>query len=175
MVFTPIQQQLDSIKKSPVREAKAVAEQVLSNPFILVEVVDCIRSDDPALRSRAARVVEIVGVKNPDIVQPYKKEILDELAWIDHWVVRAHLSKIVPLLNLNPKEVSRAFDLFEHYLSDSSSVVRTFAMQGMFDLLDRAPERITDVRILIESLMDGGTPAMRSRGRMLLVAIEELE
>jgi len=172
MEFTPIQQRLDSIKRSPVDQAEKVAEEVLDHPHLTAEIIDCVESEDSALQSRAARVLEIVAAQSPDIVQPFKDKILHDLSWTDQWHVRAHFCKVIPILDLSREDVEKAYQIFDHYLSDRSSIVRTFAMQGMFDLLDRAPERTESVRKLIEELMETGTPAMLSRGRMLLVAFE---
>ena len=172
--LTPVQQQLSAGNRSIVSLCKEVAKQVLAQPHLITEVVDSLGSEISGVPSRAARVVELVCLESPDLVRPFKREILDSYAWIDEWQVRAHLSKVIPFLELNRKDVDLAYQIFDRYLSDRSSVVRTFAMQGMFDLLDRAPERTDSVRELIEELTGSGTPAMLARGRMLLVALEKM-
>ncbi len=81
MPLTPIQQLLDFGKRSPVDLVQEVADQVLDHPHLVEEIIDCVESEDSALRSRAARVLELVATRSPDIVQPFKNKILDELSW----------------------------------------------------------------------------------------------
>ena len=57
------------------------------------------------------------------------------------------------------------------YLRDSSSIVKTFAMQALVDLTTQAPEFRPAVLRQLQKLTVRGTPAMRARGRKL---IEEL-
>ena len=58
------------------------------------------------------------------------------------------------------------------YLDDKSSIVRTFAMQSLTDIAMQESKYVNKVRKLIKNLMRNGTPAMKSRGKKLLVILE---
>jgi hypothetical protein len=60
------------------------------------------------------------------------------------------------------------YDILIDYLRDSSSMVKTFAMQALADLTKQAPELRPAVLQQLKKLTVRGTPAMRARGRKLL-------
>jgi hypothetical protein len=82
---------------------------------------------------------------------------------------------MVPRLALNATERQQAAAFLNTYLEDRSSIVRTFALQGLADLAEEdAGMRARVVEILREAAR-GGTPAMRARSRKLLVRLERVE
>jgi hypothetical protein len=82
--------------------------------------------------------------------------------------LRWHLALMVPRLELSVRERERAAATLQRYLEDRSSIVRTFAMQGLADLArDDASLQATAKRILEEGLRTG-TAAMKARARKLL-------
>ena len=60
----------------------------------------------------------------------------------------------------------------ESWLDDSSSIVKTFAMQGLADLIPQCPSLEPKVLDIARTLSRGGTAAMRARGRILLKSLE---
>jgi hypothetical protein len=54
------------------------------------------------------------------------------------------------------------------YLEDRSSIVKTFAMQGLADLSQNDADLRSRVRQLLEEAVRSGTPAMKARARQLL-------
>jgi len=75
---------------------------------------------------------------------------------------------------LNSKERQRAISLLNSYMQDRSSIVKTFALQGLADLAyDNASIRSTVIEILREATRSG-TPAMKARGRKLLHELERV-
>ena len=54
------------------------------------------------------------------------------------------------------------------YLSDNSSIVRTFVMQAFADIAKTDEELRPSLRDHISELAATGTPAMKARGRKLL-------
>ena len=107
MSVTPVQLGLSGGERRSIGKAFDVAEEVLSNPDLL-------------------------------------PEIMIEFAPTDQWEVREQMSKAIPQLDLNSSEVEEAHQIFESYLRDKSSIVRTCANQGLFDLLKYDPNRETE-------------------------------
>ena len=58
------------------------------------------------------------------------------------------------------------------YLGDRSSIVKTFAMQGLAGLAMQDPEMKPEVVEQIRVLTRTGTAAMKARGRKLLAELE---
>jgi hypothetical protein len=75
---------------------------------------------------------------------------------------------MVPRLRLNAREQQAAISLLSGYLEDGSSIVKTFALQGLADISETEPSfRGRVVEILGEAARKG-TPAMKARSRKLL-------
>jgi hypothetical protein len=127
---------------------------------------------DPFVRMRAADAVEKVTRTNPELLRPYKKELLGLLADAKEQELRWHLAVMVPRLSLTLMERQRVISLLNSYLEDRSSIVKTFALQGLADLAHDDPAiRPSVIEILRESARSG-TPAMKARSRKLLSHLE---
>ena len=117
---------------------------------------------------RAADVAEKVTRERPELLRPYKKELLGLLAETPVKEMRWHLAAIVPRLALNPKERLSAVASLEGYLMDDSSIVKTFALEGLAELSVNDPVLRTRVVELLRKSARSGTAAMKARSRILL-------
>lgn len=141
---------------------------VSRNSRLFPKLIAGLWAEDPLIRMRAADAAEKVTRTNPELLWPYKKELLGLMADAKQQELRWHLAVIVPRLALNAKERQRVISLLNSYLEDRSSIVRTFALQGLADLAHDDPAiRVTVIEILREAARNG-TPAMKSRSRKLL-------
>lgn len=75
---------------------------------------------------------------------------------------------------VNEVQANRALQLLLGYLQDDSRIVRTFSMQALADLAMQDRALLPEVLPLIERLTRSGTPAMLSRGRMILRQLRKL-
>ncbi len=137
-------------------------------PEHLGELVECLWVDDEVVRMRAADVLEKLSRADAGLLAPYKAQLLGLLAETTQKEVRWHLAQMVPRLKLTPSECRRVSEILQAYLDDRSSIVKTFAMQGLADLSLQHPPSRPVVIDLLRSLSRSGTPAMRARGRLLL-------
>jgi hypothetical protein len=145
---------------------------VSRNPSLFPKLMAGLWSDEPVIRMRAADAVEKVTRADPGRLQRYKKELLGLMAETEQQEVRWHLAAMVPRLTLTAIERERAAELLNGYLADRSSIVKTFALQGLADLAQQdASMRGAVVELLRESVRSG-TPAMRARSRKLLARLE---
>jgi hypothetical protein len=79
---------------------------------------------------------------------------------------------MLPRLRLTSKERARAVSILVDYLEDESRIVRTCAMQALADLAVQEPRLRGRVVPPLESFTATGRPAMRTRGRKLLRALQ---
>ena len=148
-----------------------VAARVLARPEQLDELLDGLADADEVIRGRTADALERVSAARPDLIQPYKRELLDRAAEPDHWVVRSHLCQILPRLHpLTPRERRRLLTLMRSFLADPSSIVKAVALDACVQL-SLAPgfdvER-ADATALVEACATrGDTAALRARARIL--------
>jgi hypothetical protein len=98
--------------------------------------------------------------------------LLGLLSEADQQELRWHLAAMVPRLVLHAKERQRAAALFQHYLDDRSSIVKTSALQGLADLAQNDSAMRPLVIELLREAERGGTSAMKARSRKLLPRLE---
>jgi hypothetical protein len=121
---------------------------------------------------RAADAAEKVTRKKRELLQPYKKELLGLMAETEQQELRWHLAAMVPRLLLNTKQRNVVTTLLVGYLEDRSSIVKTFALQGLADLAQDDPSIRPGVIEILREATRTGTPAMKARGRKLLIRLE---
>src|SRR5271157_943194 len=149
-----------------------VAAMVGKAPKLFPELIAGLWSEDPLVRMRAADAAEKVTRKNRELLQPYKGELLGLMAETEQQELRWHLAAMVPRLLLDTKQRNLATSLLVGYLEDRSSIVRAFALQGLADLAQDDPSIRPGVIEILRRATRTGTPAMKARGRKLLVRLE---
>ena len=156
-----------------IGNSNRVAAVVLRQPDRLAEVIECLRSPDPVVRMRAADAAEKVSAKRPELLGPFKMDLLSLAAESTQAELRWHLALMIPRLRLTLAERHHAVRLFSEYLSDRSSIVKTFAIQALADLSRGVPDMHTDLVDLLERTARDGTAAMKARSRILLKALKQ--
>ncbi len=151
-----------------IGRANEIARLVLRHPRRFRELIACLWDENPVVRLRAADAAEKVSAKKPRLLDPHKAELLGLLAEAEQIELRWHLAAMIPRLRLTPSERRRAAETLQHYLNDRSSIVTTFALQGLTDLAQNDVGLRTQVKHLLEEALQSGTPAMRARARHLL-------
>jgi hypothetical protein len=151
-----------------------VAVMVSKEPRLFPKLIAGLRSDDPLVRMRAADATEKVTRENRELLRPYKKELLGLTSEAKEQELRWHLAAIVPRLPLNAKERQLAASLLNNYLEDRSSIVKTFALQGLADLAQDDSSTRPKVLEILREAVRSGTPAMKARSRKLLIRLERI-
>jgi hypothetical protein len=88
--------------------------------------------------------------------------------------LRWHLAVLVPRLELNARERQVAISSLHRYLEDHSSIVKTFALQGLADIARNEPDIRPKVIDILHQPARDGTPAMKARSRKLLTHLESV-
>src|ERR1700693_3728173 len=151
-----------------------VAEMVSGDAKLFPKLITGLWSAEALVRMRAADAAEKVTRKHRELLQPYKDELLGLMAEAQEQELRWHLAVLVPRLELNAR--GRQVDIFSlhGYLEDSRSIVKTFALQGLVDLVkDERGIRSRVIDILRQTTRHG-TPAMKARSRKLLAQLERV-
>jgi hypothetical protein len=109
------------------------------------------------------------------LLRHYKEELLGLLEETTQQEMRWHLAALIPRLPLTEGEIGRAWTALTRYLNDRSSIVKTFALQGLADLARLDPALRESAKNLIEDAARAGTAAMKARARKLLRVLEKAE
>jgi hypothetical protein len=157
-------------RRSIGRSSEVVTE-VLANPALFGSLFAGLFADDPVVRARAADAVEKISVIHPEYLRPYKSKLIGQLARGDQKEVRWHIAQMLPRLQWTQREERQVWEILKIYLQDTSSIVKTFAMQALADLAQQRPALRPAVLRQLQNLTASGTPAMRARGRKLLADV----
>jgi hypothetical protein len=160
-----------SDRRSIGRSSEAVT-LVQRYPKHTRHLVKLLWNRDPGIAMRAADALEKLTRDQPNLLEPHKAPLLGLLAETTQQEIRWHLAVIVPRLRLTGPECRRIVQVLQTYLEDRSSIVKTFAMQGLADLTLQRSDLRPAIIELIRPLTRDGTPAMRARGRHLLQELE---
>ena len=149
-----------------------VAAIVAKDARLFPQLIAGLWSEDPLLCMRAADAAEKVTREKPRWLPPYKKELLGLMAEAEQQELRWHLAAMIPRLPLNAWERRFAASVLMSYLKDRSSIVKTFALQGLAELAANDPEMRLEVLELLRQATRRGTPAMKARSRKLLARFD---
>src|SRR5271168_5143529 len=150
-----------------IGRANEVARLVLKEPRRFRELIACLWHENLVVRSRAADAAEKVSAQKPRLLDRHKPELLGLLAETEQIELRWHLAAMIPRLRLTAAERQRAVAALHCYLEDRSSIVKTFALQGLSDLAQNDPALRPKIKQLLEDALHSGTPAMKARARKL--------
>jgi hypothetical protein len=156
-----------------IGRANEVAAMVLREPRRFPELIEFLWSDDPIVRMCAADAAEKISVQKPGLLAPFKAELMGLLFEAEPQELRWHLALMIPRLTLTKKERQRAAEGLRRYLEDRSSIVKTFALQGLTELAAVERSLLPEVREILGAAERAGTPAMRARARKLLKTLAQ--
>ena len=145
-----------------------ILETVLQDRRCMPELLDCLSDSDSAICMRAADVLEKVSRTQPRTLDSYTSVLLNLFAQTEQQEIQWHLAVILPRLHLNHVQRLRTGEIFQRCLLARSSIVKTFALQGLFDLSLQEASLKPLVVDLLRMAEKSGTPAMKARSRKLL-------
>jgi hypothetical protein len=164
----PLLKKLSGGDRRSIGRSNEVVAQVLARPAYFRHVFEGLAAEDAVVRMRAADAVEKICAQRPELLGPYKSRLLAIAGSSDQQEIRWHAALLMPRLELTAKERTVALDILFDYLRDKSSIVKTLAMQAVWDLAATDSKLKAQIVPLIEELTLVGTAAMRARGRKLL-------
>jgi hypothetical protein len=165
---------LEGGDRRTIGHSDRIVAMVSGDPELFPALIAGLWSEDRLVRMRAADASEKVTRKRPELLQPYKRELLGLMAETREQELRWHLAVMVPRLSLNFQDTQAALSAMSRYLEDRSSIVKTFALQGLVDLAADAPNLRSRVVEILREATRNGTPAMKARSRKLLIKLGAL-
>jgi hypothetical protein len=158
-----------------------VTALVLAHPAKAGTLIELVWDEHPGVSNRAADVLERISRRIPLAAVPslipilvrWKSPLLGLMAEAARNKLRWNLALTVPRFTLTPPECRRAFASLQAYLEDRSSIVKTTAVQGLFDLALQDQQLLPTVLDQFRVLTRSGTPALRARRRKLLERLEK--
>lgn len=166
-----IEAQLKGGDRRSIGRSNEIVSLVLRQPRQFPQLMKCLWNENPVVRMRAADAIEKISSQKPELLRRCKAELLGLLGEATQQELRWHLAALIPRLPLTKNEIARAWAALTRYLNDRSSIVKTFALQGLADLARLDPTLLGSTKELIEDAARTGTAAMKARARKLLRAM----
>lgn len=155
-----------------IGKSNDVMKRVLREPALFDVLISGLLLHDPLIRMRCADAAEKVTAIHPEYLAAYKPVLLNTLSKVEQQEVQWHLAPMLVRLQLSGAEQKIVVDILLAQMNSRSSIVKTFAMQALFDLAARYPELQPLAVRHIRELTVIGTAAMKARGRKLLAKLD---
>ncbi len=168
MKLHPLLESLSHGDKRMVIGVEEAVSLVLKDSSLFPILIDGLINDSELIAMRSADAIEKLTSDNPGWLQPYKNTLMKLVKNANQQEVRWHLCQIIPRITLSLKERIALTEEFKVYLTDTSRIVVTFALQAMVDLANEDEKMRSEVVPIIKKMMKDGSPAIQSRGKKLL-------
>jgi len=155
-----------------IGRSNEVVKEVLANPSLFGALLEGMLSQDPIIRMRAADAVEKITSKHPELLQPYKSKIIQQVSKIEQQEVRWHVAQLFSRLLLTHGERRGVVGILNNFMKDKSKIVRTFSMQALADIAEKDTELRAPIIEKLVELTKTGSPAMKSRGKKVLAKLK---
>lgn len=149
-----------------------VVALVLAAPERLADLIAGMLHDDPVVAMRAADAAEKVTAAHPAWIAAHTAQLLGPIAACRQPEVRWHVAQLLPRLPLTDAERAQAAAVLVGFLADRSAIVRTFALDALAQFARDDAGLRGQVLPLLRDAAQHGSPAVRSRARKLLAALE---
>jgi hypothetical protein len=145
------------------------AAALATEPDTFATIWAMLRHDDVTVRMRAADAADKASRVRPDLLQPYKDDLIHpvledgtpELSW--------HLLPMAARLELSDQEAARLMRrLQDAVLNNPNEIVRAEALAAAFSLVARHRRMLPRAGDLAKHAQCCGSPALAARARNLL-------
>ena len=152
-----------------IGKADEVAKEVISNPALFNDVFYAMKNGNPVIRMRAADAAEKVSRKNPLLLAPYKKELINDMADIEQQEVRWHVALMFSYLQLDAQQKALVMDKLVSWIETSKSrIVQVNSLQALFSLGRHDMAYANMIKSVLEKANNSGSPAVAARCKKLL-------
>jgi len=124
---------------------------------------------DRVVVMRAADVIEKITTNNKSYLSCHKKEILEHCQREDDKELKWHLALLLPRLDLDNKELGKAWTLLITWSIDktNSRIVRVNSIHGFFEMVKQERKLEKDFNRTLDELEKKNVPSINARIRKL--------
>jgi len=162
-----------------MKEAEWVATSAIENPAIFLKLFEYSHSSDKKLAFRASWTLTKVCDKFPELIYPYLSQMVETLNKIDNESALRSFLRIISLSDIK-KIDSRQHGVLADFCFNAlksgltAIAVKAYSMEILYRLSVIYPELANEFSASIRILMEDGTAAITSRGRMILKKLGEI-
>jgi|TARA_R110000737_G_scaffold146241_1_gene176212 hypothetical protein len=158
------------------KTALLIADTVVAQPNRMVELMDLFFDEDLRTCQRAAWPVGLLADKNPKLIEPYIKRMLDNLDSPHHDAVIRNTFRTFQETDFPEELEGIAFDkAFDFLLNINNAIaIRVFAMTVCGNIAIKYPELCHELIPVIEDWLPHGSAGFRSRGNSVLKKLRKV-
>ncbi|UTT43719.1 hypothetical protein [Exiguobacterium aurantiacum] len=146
-----------------------VVAYVGNDPDRFNELRTGLTDDRPVVRMRSADAIEKVTRRHPKLLQAHQASLFEQLQIATQQEVRWHLAQLMPRLMWTEDEAADIVHVLTDWIdTETSAIVIVNALQAMFDLSAVYPRFRFELKALLETQLETGSPAVKSRAKKLL-------
>ncbi|MGK0365389.1 MAG: hypothetical protein ACI85O_002455 [Saprospiraceae bacterium] len=127
---------------------------------------------------RAAMVLGHIHDTYPHLLQPYLPQIIKHLRQPDiHDAIKRNIVRILQNVEIPEEHYGEVADVCFTWLEDPNIAVaiRVFSMSVLWNICQKVPELMPELKATIEDWMDYGSAGFKSRGKKVLKMISKHE
>ena len=153
------------------QQALKISEYACSSAKHFKALIQCFLSNEYRVAQRAAWSVSWAAQKKPVLIQPYIKNLVEQLLRKDvhDAVIRNSvriLQKIEIPVQLHGELMNSCFQLLEEPLTPVA--IKAFSLTTLFNLSKIYPEIKDELKLIIEDRWNYETAAFKTRGKLIL-------
>jgi siroheme synthase len=146
-------------------QANEVADLVTRQPELLPDLIDALKSGDPATRGHAADALEKVARSNPNEIVPSLPSLIGAATQDEVGMVRWHLAMILGHTAIYSETVRSAKDTLLELLSDQNALVRSWAITSLCIISRLHPEHTPQIVEAVTRMRRDRSAAVAKRAR----------
>ncbi|XCA84274.1 hypothetical protein ABKJ26_04030 [Exiguobacterium mexicanum] len=147
----------------------AVVAYVGNDPDRFSELMTGLTDDRPVVRMRSADAIEKVTRRHPKLLQAHQASLSQQLHRAIQQEVRWHLAQLMPRLTWTEDEAADIVQMLTDWIdTETSNIVIVNSLQAIFDLSAMHPRFRDELKVLLETQHETGSPAVKSRSKKLL-------
>jgi hypothetical protein len=144
-----------------------------AEPNAVHELAAALHCGRTTIEHRAARVVEALGERAPERLEPILRRLFRVTAATEDATLRGALGRTLPRLDLGRGEAGRLAFVFESWLEAPDPEAQKAAMDALVAIVPQRPELARRVRTVIERRAALGSPTAARHGLALLKGLRE--
>lgn len=152
-------------------QIEAVAKYACTNKTCFNELMQCFLCNDNRLAQMASWSVSYAARLNPTLIQPYIKNLAEQLQRKDvHEAIIRNSIRILQDIEIPEEQhgtvMNSCFELIEK--PTTPAAIKAFSLTTLYNLTKVYPEIKQELKLLIETLWNNESPAFKSRGKKIL-------
>ena len=159
------------LKEHSKKQCEIIVKYVGKSPERFAELMKCFFDKEYQMSQRAAWPVSYCVQRNPELIKPYLKKLLDNLSNSGlHDSIPRNTIRLLQYVQIPKRFYGRVMDICLNYISSPTAAVaiKAFSITVLQNLAKEYPEIINEIKLIIDERWDYETAAFKARARKIL-------